>query len=165
MKKRDYESPTRRPGSKAQLPQSVNTPTASSARSQRKPSTTAMQAATLARREDRPSASSSPRQTASSSAPKTTKSLALQFTPLSSNRIATSGSSHSANAPLQSAIRQCFTPRAPPSPRFSVITVSPHSKQRTAWPPPVNARWGPHSSEEQTSEEHTSELQSLMRQS
>src|SRR3546814_11861662 len=30
---------------------------------------------------------SSPRQTASSSAPKTTKSLALQFTPLSSNRI------------------------------------------------------------------------------
>src|SRR3546814_3785848 len=89
MKKRDYESPTRRPGSKAQLPQSVNTPTASSAHSQRKPSTTAMQAATLARREDRPSASSSPRQTASSSAPKTTKSLELQFTPLSSNRIAT----------------------------------------------------------------------------
>src|SRR3546814_14150594 len=86
MKKRDYESPTRRPGSKAQLPQSVNTPTASSAHSQRKPSTTAMQAATLARREDRPSASSSPRPPASSSAPTTTKSLALQFTPLSSNR-------------------------------------------------------------------------------
>src|SRR3546814_7197116 len=79
MKKRDYESPTRRPGSKAQLPQSVNTPTASSAHSQRKPRTTAIQAATLARREDRPSASSSPRQTASSSAPKTTKPLALQF--------------------------------------------------------------------------------------
>src|SRR3546814_3743107 len=84
----------------------------------------AMQAATLARREDRPSASSSPRQTASSSAPKTTKSLALQFTPLSSNRIATSGSSHSAYALLQSAIRQCFTPRAPPSPRDRKRVVS-----------------------------------------
>src|SRR3546814_19647292 len=96
-----------------------------------------MQAATLARREDRPSASSSPRQTASSSAPKTTKSLALQFTPLLSNPIATSGSSHSANALLQSAIRQCFTPRAPPSPRVSVIPVSPHSKACNAWPQPV----------------------------
>src|SRR3546814_20283983 len=118
MKKRDYESPTRRPGSKAQLHQSVNTPTASSAHSQRKPSTTAMQAATLARREDRPSASSSPRQTASRSAPKTTKPLSLQFTPLQPNRITTSGPSHSANAPPTSPHTQCHTPPPPPHPTY-----------------------------------------------
>src|SRR3546814_19744700 len=90
MKKRDHESPTRRPGSKAQLPQSVNTTTASSAQSQRNHSTTELQAETIARHEDRQSESSSPTQTARSRPPQTTTTPAPKYTPLHTNRIATS---------------------------------------------------------------------------